>query len=156
MRRALYGVVMALGFAGLAHAADFIVVNSTDPSIKRGQAFDAGSRVPLAAGKTLTVMRPSGEVSTVKGGPTGATLPGMKLAQADAARFDALRALVQPPPEGRTFGARRGGMCAPVETLTTMEAILHAAETGCKTVAREALDAYVVRAQGSDAVAPST
>jgi hypothetical protein len=127
-------------------ASDYIVVNSTDPSIKRGQAFDAGTKVQLGAGQTVTLMRASGEVTTLKGGPSGVTVPGSKLAAADAARFETLRALVQPPPEGRTFGARRGGLCPALESLTTLDDIVHVAETsGCKTVARQALDAYLAK-----------
>jgi hypothetical protein len=146
MRRGIYGVVLALAVAGVAHASDFIVVNSTDPGIKRGQAFDGGTRVPLATGKSLTLMRSSGEVTTVQGASSGVVLPGARVAQADNARFDSLRALLAPPPEGRTFGARRGGFCPPVESLTTLDDILRVADTsGCKTVAREALDTYVAK-----------
>ena len=147
MRRALIGVVLALGIAGVAQASDFIVVYSTDPGIKRGQALDGGARVPLAAGKTLTLMRASGEITTVQGSASGVVLPGTRLAQADTGRLDSLKALLAPPPEGRTFGARRGGFCPPVESLTTLDDILRVADTsGCKSEAREALDAYVAKA----------
>ena len=147
MRRALYGVVLALALGGVANASDFIVVNSTDPSIQRGQAFDAGTRVPLATGKTLKLMRPTGEVTTVQGGASGVVLPGQKVAVNDAARFDTLRALLEPPPAGRTFGARRGGFCPPAESLVTMDDIVRVAQTsGCKTEARNALDAYLAKA----------
>jgi hypothetical protein len=147
MRGALIGVAMALCFGGAAAAADFIVVNSTDPSVKRGQAFDAGARVPLAAGATLTVMRASGEVQTLRAASGAVTLPSARLASADAAKFAGLQALVQPPPQGRTFGARRSGLvCPPVESLTKLEDILKTSEQpGCKTVAREALDAYIAK-----------
>jgi hypothetical protein len=143
----LIGVVLSFAFAGTAVASDYIVVNSTDASVKRGQAFDAGAKIPLAAGQTVTLMRASGEIVTVKGGPSGATVPGAKLAAADAARFETLRALVQPPPEGRTFGARRGAsLCPALESLTTLDDIVRVAETsGCKTVARQALDAYLAK-----------
>ena len=146
MRRVLYGVVLALGLGGVANASDFIVVNSTDPSIARGQAFDAGVRVPLAAGKTLKLMRPSGEVTTVQGAASGVILPGQKLAANDSARFDTLKALLDPPPTGRTFGARRGGFCPPAESLVTMDDIVRVAQTsGCKSEARTALDAFLAK-----------
>ena len=147
MRRVLYGVVLALGLGGVANASDFIVVNSTDPSIARGQAFDAGARVPLAVGKTLKLMRPSGEVSTVQGAASGVVLPGQKLAANDSARFDTLKALLDPPPAGRTFGARRGGFCPPADSLLTMDDIVRVAQTsGCKSEARTALDAFLAKA----------
>lgn len=146
MRRFLIGVSLSLAFGGAAMASDYIVVGSSDPAIPRGQAFDAGAKVALGAGKTLTLMRASGEVVTLKGSAAGATVPGAKLASADAARFETLRALVQPPPEGRTFGARRGGICPAVETLATLDDIVRTAEaSGCKAVARQALDAYLAK-----------
>jgi hypothetical protein len=141
---------LSFAFAGSAMASDYIVVNSTDPGIKKGQAFDAGTRVQLGAGQTITLMRASGEVTTLKGAAAGVVVPGAKLAAADAARFETLRALVQPPPEGRTFGARRGGICPAIEALTTLDDIVHVAETsGCKTVARQALEIYLAKAGGA-------
>ena len=146
MRKLLIGVALSAAFGGAAMASDYIVVNSSDPAIKRGQAFDAGARVALGAGKTLTLMRASGEVTTLRGGASGATLPGARVAAADAARFETLRALVEPPPQGRTFGARRGGICPAMESLTTLDDIVRTAEaSGCKTVARQALDAYLAK-----------
>ena len=146
MRKTLIGLALSFAFAGTAVAADYIVVNSTDPGIKRGAAYDAGAKVQLGAGQTLTLMRASGEVTTLRGAAVGVTVPGAKLSSADTARFETLRALVQPPPEGRTFGARRGGICPALEALTTLDDIVHLAETsGCKTVARQALEAYLAK-----------
>jgi hypothetical protein len=146
MRRTLIGVALSLAFGGAAVASDYIVVNSTDPAIKRGQAFDAGARVALGAGKSVTLMRASGELTTLRGAANGALVPGARLAASDSARFETLRALVQPPPEGRTFGARRGGVCPPAESLTTMDDIIRVAETGgCKSVARQAFEAYLAK-----------
>jgi hypothetical protein len=151
MRGAILGVVVALGLAGSAAAADYIVVNSTDPAIKRGQAYDA--RVALGAGKTLTVMKASGEVTTLRGAATGVTLPATRVSAAEAGRFETLKALVEPPAQGRSFGARRsGGVCPPKDSLTSLEDIVKAAETsGCKAVAREALDAYIAKNEGGSA-----
>ena len=149
MRKLLLGVALCLVVSGTAAASDYIVVSSTDPAIPRGQAFDAGARVALGAGQTLSLMRASGEVVTVRGAASGATIPGAKLASADTARFETLKALVEPPPAGRTFGARRGGICPAVETLTNLDDIVRVAETsGCKTVARQALDAYLAKEGG--------
>jgi hypothetical protein len=146
MRGAILGVLAALSFGSAAIASDYVVVGSTDPAIKRGTALDAGQRVSLATGATLTVMRASGEVTTLRGGAGGAVVPGARLAAADTARFETLKALVQPPPEGRTFGARRGGICPPAATLTAMEDILRVADqAGCKSVAAQALDALVAK-----------
>ena len=150
MRKTLIGLALSLAFGGTALASDYIVVNSTDPGIKRGQAFDAGTKVQLGAGQTLTLMRASGEVTTLRGAAAGVTVPGAKLASADASRFETIRALVSPPPEGRTFGARRGGLCPALEALTTLDEIVHVAETsGCKTVARQALENYLAKSGGA-------
>jgi hypothetical protein len=150
MRKILIGLALSFAFAGSAMASDYIVVNSTDPGIKKGQAFDAGTRVQLGAGQSITLMRASGEVTTLKGAAAGVVVPGARLAAADAARFETLRALVQPPPEGRTFGARRGGICPAIEALTTLDDIVHVAETsGCKSVARQALEIYLAKAGGA-------
>ena len=149
MRKTLIALALSLAFGSTAMASDYIVVNSTDPGIKKGQAFDAGTRVQLGAGQSITLMRASGEVTTLKGAAAGVVVPGARLAAADAARFETLRALVQPPPEGRTFGARRGGLCPAVEALTTLDDIVHVAETsGCKSVARQALEAYLAKTGG--------
>jgi hypothetical protein len=148
MRKLLTGLVLSLMCGGAAMASDYIVVGSTEPAIKRGQAFDAGAKVALGAGKTVTLMRASGEVTTLRGSAGGVVVPANKLAAADAGRFETLRALVEPPPSGRTFGARRGGICPAVETLTTLDDIIRTAESsGCKTVARQALDAYLAKQQ---------
>jgi len=150
MRKTLIGLALSLAFGGTALASDYIVVNSTDPGIKRGQAYDAGTRVQLGAGQTITLMRASGEVTTLKGAAAGVTVPGARLAAADTARFETLRALVQPPPEGRTFGARRGGICPAIEALVTLDDIVHVAETsGCKSVARQALEIYLAKTGGA-------
>ena len=151
MRKLLIGVALSVAFGGAAMASDYIVVNSTDPAIKRGQAFDAGARVALGAGKTITLMRATGEVTTLRGTAAGATVPGARMAAADTARFETLRALVEPPPQGRTFGARRGGICPALESLTTLDDIVRTAEaSGCKTVARQALDAYLAKGTTSN------
>ena len=148
MRKLLIGAILSLACGGAAMAADYIVVNSTDPAIKRGQSYDAGARLALAAGQSVTLMRASGEVTTLRGAASGVVVPGAKMAAADAQRFETLRALVQPPPTGRTFGARRGGICPAVESLTTLDDIVRTAESsGCKTVARQALDAYLAKPQ---------
>ncbi len=147
MRRSLIGVALALAFAGAANASDFIVVNSTDPGVKRGQALDGGAHVAVAAGKTLTIMRLSGEITTLTAGAAGVTLPTVRVAVADSARFDNLKALIEPPPQGRTFGARRGGgICPPASSLVTLDDILRVADGGgCKAEARQALDAYIAK-----------
>lgn len=146
MRNLLIGFALSLVVSGAAMASDYIVVSSSDAAIKRGQAFDAGAKVALGAGKTLTLMRATGEVITLRGAASGVTVPGARLAAADTARFETLRSLVEPPPTGRTFGARRGGICPAAETLTTLDDIVRTAESsGCKAVARQALDAYLAK-----------
>ena len=150
MRRILLGVIFAAGLAGAANASDYIVVGSTDANIKRGMALDAGMHVPVAAGKTLTVMRATGEVTILHASATGVTVPGARLAGSDSSKFDSLKALVEPPPQGRTFGARRGGFCPPAESAQTLDDILRLADqAGCKAEARQALDSYIAKNGGA-------
>jgi len=61
MRKVVLGALLALIASGSALASDFVVVNSTDPAVKRGTALDAGARVAVAPGASITVMRASGE-----------------------------------------------------------------------------------------------
>ncbi len=159
MRRLVLGGLLALALGSSALAHDFIVVSSTDSSVRTGQALDAGAHLAIAPGKSVTVIRTSGEVVTVQGGARGATLPGVQTAQADSGRFDALHALFQAPPSGRTFGARRG-FCPGSEGLTTLDAIIQADKSGCKRASREAFQAYLKKAGAPDAdnlyAAPAT
>ena len=150
MRRLVLGGLLALTMGGAALAHDFIVVSSTDPSVHTGQALDAGAHLVLAPGKSVTVIRTSGEVVTIQGGAGGATLPGLQTAQADTGRFDALHALFQAPPSGRTFGARRG-FCPGAEALTTLDSIIQADKSGCKRASREAFQAYLTPPGAPDA-----
>jgi hypothetical protein len=150
MRHFVLGGMIALAFSGAALAHDFIVVGSSDPAIHKGEALDAGSRVSLAPGRTLTLIRTSGEVMTLTGSLGGVTLPGASVASADPARFNALHALFQAPPAGRTFGARRG-FCPGAEALTTLDSILQADKSGCKRASREAFQAYLKKAGAPDA-----
>jgi hypothetical protein len=142
MRKTILGFMLAAGVAGAAHAADFVVVKSTDPAVRPGLELNAGQRIPLGAGQTLTLMSASGSVSTVRGAAGGAVAPRAG-AQADDARLAALKVLVDPPPSGRTFGARRSGVCPDPSTLTTLDDILSVQSNGCAAQARLALEAYV-------------
>ncbi len=104
----LIGLAFAGNVSGPALANDDIVVRSTDPAIKRGQVFDAGAEVAIGVGQSLMVIPPSGEVAIPRGSASGASLPSNRVGASDSARFEALRALLPPPPEGRTFGVRPG------------------------------------------------
>ena len=150
MRQLVLGGLLTLAMGGAALAHDFIVVSSTDPSVRTGQALDAGEHLAIAPGRTVTVIRTSGEVITVQGHTGGATLPGVQTAQADTGRFDALHALFQAPPSGRTFGARRG-FCPGSDALTTLDSIIQADKSGCKRASREAFQAYLKKAGAPDA-----
>ncbi len=142
MRRIIVGVGLAIfAAAGAANAADYVVVRSTAPSIKAGATLDGGQRVSLAAGQTLTLIAAAGDVTMLKGGPSGAVAPVRRSAQADAGKLESLRVLIDPPPPGRTFGGRRGGVCPDPATLKTLDDILAAQRATCADAARQALDA---------------
>lgn len=149
MRNTILGLVLAAALAGGAQAADFVVVGSTDPALKPGLELDAGQRIALGAGKTLTLMTAGGAVSTLRGGASGAVTPRAG-GPVDGTRMAALKVLVDPPPAGRTFGARRSGICPDPTTLTTLDEILAVQSSGCQIQARTALDAYVARTAQPD------
>jgi hypothetical protein len=148
MRRFVLGVAVALLAGPAAIAKEFIVVSSSDPGVKTGQAFDGGARVPLGPGRALTLMKVSGEVITVQGGPGGVTLPG-DAAAGDNPRFAAVQALFAPPPSGHAYGAQRG-FCPGPEVLDNIGAIVRSNQAGCKTDARKAFQDYL-KAQGVSA-----
>lgn len=141
MHKIFLGFMLATGLAGVAHAADFVVVKSTDPALKPGLELSGGQKVALGAGQTLTLMSASGSVSVLRGGPNGVMAP--RAGAADPERLAALKILVDPPPAGRTFGARRAGVCPDPETLKTLDDILAVQSSGCTAQARAALDALV-------------
>lgn len=142
MRSAMLGLLFAVGLAGAAQAADYVVVKSSDPAVKPGLELNAGERVPLAAGQTAMLMSASGSVNTLRGAAGGVTAPRAG-GRADPARMTALKALVAPAPTGSTFGARRSGVCPDPASLTTLDQILSVQSGGCAAQARIALDAYV-------------
>lgn len=144
MRKAILGFVLAAGLGGAAQAADYVVVGSTDPALKPGSQLDAGQRVPLGVGKTLTLMTSTGAVSTLRGAAGGVLTPRAG-GQADNSKLAALRALVEPAPIGSTFGARRSGVCPDPASLTTLDQILAVRTGGCAAQAKIALDAYVAQ-----------
>lgn len=146
-------IVLALGVAsGIAGAADYIVVRSSDASIAKGTALAAGARVPLAAGATLTLVSPGGEVVTIRGAADGAQIPGVAK-PGDSAASSALAALVNRPPPRRSFGAMRGSeRCPDAAALQTLEQILAASrEAGCGGIAQAALEAYIDKAGAAPA-----
>jgi hypothetical protein len=150
MRKLLVGAALAFFAAGAAQASDYIVVASTTPSVHVGQQVDAGSRLMVEPGRSVTLMRPSGEISTLAGAPGGAAVPGAKT-PADAKRMAAL-ALLATPRATTAFGARRGGLCPAPEDLTALDAIVDASNTpGCRNVASQAFQQYLQRTGAANA-----
>lgn len=135
--------LLVLAGVGPAAARDYIVVGSTDPALVRGQSFPAGARVSLGPGRTLTLMHASGSLVTVRGAAAGyVVLPIRQGSQAEADRLAIMRAIVAPPPSG-SLRATRGGICPDVASLANLDAIALAYQSGCKPVARQALEAWI-------------
>jgi hypothetical protein len=149
-RAAVMVFAAALAMAGAAAARDYVVVGSTDPAIARGQTFEAGSRLALQPGRTLTLMHASGSLVTVKGGATGVVLPRRQGNQAEADRLAIMRAIVAPPPSRAT----RGGICPGPEALTTLDAIAQAQQAGCRTAATQALETWIAGQTPEEVEAP--
>lgn len=143
-RPAFIGLTLAL-LAGVAAAADYVVVASTDPAVPRGHQLAQGQRLTLAPGKTVTVIHASGAVTVLKGQAGGVVVPGGKAPNAaENDRMQVLRLMVSsaPAPGINRFGRSRS-LCAPALTLVTLDAIAEAGKAGCNAEAAEALDAYV-------------
>ena len=148
MRRAILGVTLAItAGAGAARAADYVVVRSTDPGIRAGLTLNGGQRIDLGSGQTLTLIAAAGDVTLLKGSATGAVAPARRTAQADAGKLESLRVLIDPPPSGRTFGGRRGGVCPDPANLKTVDDIISVQQSGCASSARAALETLAVHAE---------
>ena len=150
MRGVFLGLALAGLLTGVAKAADYVVVASTAAAYRPGDELNAGARVDVGPGQTLTLIHASGDVTTVRGAAAGATVPARRATdEADANRMVGLKALIGPAPTGRTFGGRRSGVCPLAENLLTIDAILGARKAGCEAPAKAALEAYVAKAGGA-------
>jgi hypothetical protein len=135
---------LALAFAATAATAhDYVVVASTDPAIARGQAVDAGARLALAAGRSVTLMYASGDLVTLKGAAGGVVAPARHASSAEAQRLEVLRMMVGPAPTPARFAKTRSGLCPAAPSLTTLDDIAAVAEGGCTTEARAAFEAWL-------------
>jgi hypothetical protein len=148
MRTIVLGVALACGLVGVAQAADFVVVSSTDPAIPRGQELSAGQMVPLGVGKTLVVVSPAGQVTRLTGTAAATVLPRrQQLASVNEDRIAVLKMLVAPPRVRRT-GPSLDKVC-PEADLNQFDGIVTVAQVdGCLTRARAAFEAYVEKAVG--------
>jgi len=142
----LVGLALAALATGAA-ARDYIVVGSTDPAVTRGQAFDAGARLALPVGRTLTLMHASGDLLKVKGAAGGVVLPRRVASQGEADRLAILKIIVAPA-ERQTVGGMklartRAGICPPAVGVTTLDAIVQVHQAGCTAAAASALEAWI-------------
>ena len=142
MRAASLCFVLAVAMAGAAIAQDFVVVSSTEPGLRPGQAIDGGAHLMVGPGHSVTLIRPSGEVLALQGAAGGVTAPAGR-ADGTGTSFAALKSLFVPPQSGRAFGARRG-FCPGPEVLDNVGAIARASQAGCKADARAAFQAYLM------------
>jgi len=152
MRKVLLGGMLAAGLAGAAHAADFVVVSSTDPAIARGQEYASGQALQIAPGKSVVLIDPAGNVKRLAGGATAQTLARRQLASVDEQRMAVVKLLVAPPRLRRA--APKLDQVCPDADLATFDGILTVAPVdGCLTRAREAFDTYVEKAAGPEPAA---
>ncbi|MDZ4374412.1 MAG: hypothetical protein U1C74_23720 [Phenylobacterium sp.] len=156
--RFLTGLAAALALAmgaGAAAARDYVVVASTAPAITRGQGFEAGARVSLAAGQSLTLMHASGDVVRIKGAAGGVLLPRRAANQGEADRLAILKVIVAPAANERVGGMRlsrtRSGICPEPATVRTLDAIVQTHQAGCRRQAAQALDTWIAAQPPIDA-----
>jgi len=139
---------LAIGLVATAAVArDYVVVGSTSPAIARGQGLEAGARVSLAPGQTLTLMHASGDVVRIKGAQGGVVLPRRSASQGDADRLAILKVMVAPAASEKvgSVGARRtrSGICPEPARIVTLDAIVQTYQAGCKSQATQALDVWI-------------
>ena len=144
MRRWILGAALAAGLGGVAQAADFVVVQSSDPSITRGATYESGALIQLAAGQSIVLVDTAGQVTRLVGGPRGALVPRLQVASVSEERMAVLKMLVAPP------RVRRAGPSlpdCPQADLGTIDGIFTVAQVdGCLNTARTAFEAYVEKA----------
>lgn len=153
LRPLLLGLALA-AFAGAAMAGDYIVVASTDPAIARGAAYDGGAKIPLAAGRTLTLMHASGDMIRLKGSAGGVTAPRRQAGQSETERLAVLRVIVAPPERklaGMYATRTRAGICPEATSIETLDAIVQVHQGGCTNEAAQALEAWVAKHPPKDA-----
>lgn len=141
-------------FAGAATARDYIVVGSTDPAIARGASYDGGATIPLAPGRTLTLMHASGDMIRLKGATGGVVAPKRQAGQAEAERLAVLRVIVSPPDRkssGLYATRTRAGICPEAASIQTLDAIVQVHQGGCAAEAEQALEAWVAAHPATDA-----
>ena len=138
--------------AGAAQAADYVVVASTDPAIARGQAYDSGARLALAAGRTVTVMHAAGNVLTLRGAAGGVLLPRKVASDDQVSRLATLRFIVSSSErQVAARGGRTRAACPLPEALPTLDNIRDAAANGCADSASQAFEAWLKTAPREDA-----
>jgi len=152
MRGIVLGLLLAVGLAGAAQAADFVVVSSTDPAIARGTEYASGQALQIAPGRSVVLIDPAGNVKRLAGAASAITLPRRQLASVDADRMAVVKLLVAPPRVRRTVPT--ANPTCPEADLATFEGILAVAPVdGCLSRAREAFEAYVGKAAGPEPAA---
>lgn len=153
--RALLAGLAVAAMAGAAAARDYVVVASNDPAIPRGLSVDAGARLAVPAGHSVTLMHASGDLLTLKGAAGGVTAPLRKAASADATRLEVLRAMVAPNTREVAVGASqrrsRSGVCPSPDMLTSLDAIAQVQDAGCTDAAAAALEAWIAAHPPTDA-----
>jgi hypothetical protein len=149
----ILGLALA-AFAGAAAAGDYIVVGSTDPAIARGAAYDGGAKIPLAPGRTLTLMHASGNMIRLTGAAGGVVAPKRQAGQAETERLAVLRVIVAPPERklaGMYATRTRAGICPEAASIETLDAIVQVHQGGCTAEAAQALETWVAAHPATDA-----
>lgn len=149
MRKLILALAMSAGLAGTAHAADFVVVSSTDPAIARGREVAGGESLQIAPGRSIVLVDKAGQVTRLAGAAAPIVAPRRQYANVNEDRVAVLKLLVAP---ARVRRAAPGlEKVCPQADLTQFDGIVTVAVVdGCLTTARAAFDAYVLKAVGPD------
>lgn len=115
---AMMAGLILLGFVGSAHAADLLILKSTQPSLPEGFFIDDADPLSLPAGAELTLVDEAGNKIILKGPYSGvptARKSGNETGLGSRMLMALAQLIVGPAPSARTMGATRGAPAARVD-----------------------------------------
>ncbi|MDX2203747.1 MAG: hypothetical protein NW223_13425 [Hyphomicrobiaceae bacterium] len=104
---ALAGAVVALHLMAIPAArADILILDSSEPSLRRGAVLADTARLKVQAGKSVTIMRPAGQTQEITG-PYDRPVSELARGETVGELFRAMRQQLDTK-QGGAVGATRG------------------------------------------------
>jgi hypothetical protein len=93
--------------AGDRAVADVLVLDSNVAGLKRGAQLEDEARLLVPAGKSVMIMRPSGETQEVSG-PYDRLVRDISRGETIGENFKRMKSLIEQEATGKSIGATRG------------------------------------------------